>query len=426
MVNVTWPWDMLANVVDLRLSSVDKKTILGEKAVRLCNYTNVYNHSVLRADMDYMEATATAREIQKCKLEVGDVVITKDSETPDDIGVPAVVREPVVNLVCGYHLAILRPLKSTLDGEYLHYALGTNNAKRQFRMYANGITRFGLRAADIERVAIPRPTLPEQRKIAAILSAVDDAIEKTRAVIDQVQVVKRGLMQELLTRGLPGRHTRFKQTEIGEIPEEWDAAPLGNRAELQPGFPFKSRDFAAGGDRLLRGSNVGVGRLVWTEDKTEYFPSARRAEVKDYELRDSDIVVAMDRPFVSDGFKVSRVTANDLPALLLQRVGRFRHYRGLTPGYLWQLLQSGYVQGHLQITQKGTDLPHISKTEIESAVCPLPPVDEQESIARCLDTFDAYSTRLEQERRQATKLKTGLMSVLLTGELCVNPAPETA
>ena len=143
-------------------------------------------------------------------------------------------------------------------------------------------------------------------------------------------------------------------------------------------------------------------------------------------MRDSDIVVAMDRPFVSDGFKVSRVTANDLPALLLQRVGRFRHYRGLTPGYLWQLLQSGYVQGHLQITQKGTDLPHISKTEIESAVCPLPPVDEQESIARCLDTFDAYSTRLEQERRQATKLKTGLMSVLLTGELCVNPAPETA
>ena len=62
------------------------------------------------------------------------------------------------------------------------------------------------------------PSLREQRKIAAILSSVDDAIEKTQAVIDQVQVVKRGLMQELLTRGLPGRHTRFKQTEIGEVP----------------------------------------------------------------------------------------------------------------------------------------------------------------------------------------------------------------
>ena len=79
-----------------------------------------------------------------------------------------------------------------------------------------------MRAGDIERLEIPLPRIPEQHKIAAILSSVDDAIEKTQAVIDQVQVVKRGLMQELLTRGLPGRHTRFKQTEIGEIPESWD------------------------------------------------------------------------------------------------------------------------------------------------------------------------------------------------------------
>ena len=309
------------------------------------------------------------------------------------------------------------------DTEYLYYLLPTLALEESSDRAVKGRT---LNKTKLRALQLVLPPTDDQRKIAAILSSVDDAIEKTRAVIDQVQVVKRGLMQELLTRGLPGRHTRFKQTEIGEIPKEWDADPLGNGAELQPGFPFKSRDFAAGGDRLLRGSNVGVSRLVWTEDKTKYFPSARRAEVKDYELRDGDIVVAMDRPFVSDGFKVSRVTADDLPALLLQRVGRFRRYRGLTPGYLWQLLQSGYVQGHLKNTQKGTDLPHVSRTEIESAVCPLPPVDEQESIARCLDTFDAYSTRLERERRQATRLKTGLMAVLLTGEIRVTPDPENA
>ena len=70
------------------------------------------------------------------------------------------------------------------------------------------------------------PPLNEQRKIAAILSSVDAAIEKTQVVIDQVQVVKRGLMQELLTRGLPGRHTRFKQTEIGESPDCWQVVVL--------------------------------------------------------------------------------------------------------------------------------------------------------------------------------------------------------
>ena len=327
-------------------------------------------------------------------------------------------------MTCNQSLAAILPRQDALVTDYLFQYLSAKYDEIRRLTGAGG--RNGLNLALIRSIRVACPPLAEQRTIAAILSSVDDAIEKTQAVIDQVQVVKRGLMQELLTRGLPGRHTRFKQTEIGEMPKGWESAPLGSRAELQPGFAFKSRDFSAGGDRLLRGSNVGIGRLVWTEGKTEYFPSERRAEVEDYELRDGDIVVAMDRPFVSDGFKVARVTADDLPTLLLQRVGRFRRYRGLMSGYLWHLLQSGYVQGHLQIAQKGTDLPHISKTEIESSICPLPPIDEQESIATFLDTLDVYSTRLEKERRQATKLKTGLMSVLLTGELRVTPDTEAA
>ena len=196
---------------------------------------------------------------------------------------------------------------------------------------SHGSTMKHIRKGVLGEHFVAVPPLREQRKIAAILSSVDNAIENTQAVIDQVHVVKRGLMQELLTRGLPGRHKRFRRTPIGEIPGAWDSAPLGSRAELQPGFAFKSRDFSADGDRLLRGSNVGVGRLVWSDDKTKYFPSERREEVKDSELQDGDIVVAMDRPFVSDGFKIATMTADDLPALLLQRVGRFRRFRRLAP-----------------------------------------------------------------------------------------------
>ena len=88
-----WPRAALGDVVDLRLSSVDKKTVPGERSVRLCNYSDVYHHRAIRADMDYMKATATDREIRNCRLEPGDVVITKDSETADDIGVPAIVSD---------------------------------------------------------------------------------------------------------------------------------------------------------------------------------------------------------------------------------------------------------------------------------------------------------------------------------------------
>ena len=140
-----WRLAALADVVELRLSSVDKKTVPDERAVRLCNYSDVYHHRVIRTGRDYMEATATEREIRNCALRLGDVIITKDSETAADIGVPAVVGEEVPDLVCGYHLAILRPSKADLDGHFLFHALGDHGAKRQFRRYASGITRYGPR-----------------------------------------------------------------------------------------------------------------------------------------------------------------------------------------------------------------------------------------------------------------------------------------
>ena len=193
------PYIALADIADLRLSGVDKLTTPGQKKVRLCNYRDVYYSEAILDSMEFMEATATETEIQNCQLTIGDVVITKDSETPNDIGVPAVVRGPVSNLICGYHLAILRPLKSVLDGEYLHYALCTDNAKRQFQMYANGITRFALRAGDIKRVRIPLPVLVQQRKIAAVLLAIDDFMKRTKERIEQAQIVKEALMSVLLT-----------------------------------------------------------------------------------------------------------------------------------------------------------------------------------------------------------------------------------
>ena len=118
-----------------------------------------------------------------------------------------------------------------------------------------------------ERFRLALPPHREQRKIAAILSSVDDAIEKTQAVIDQVQVVKRGLMQELLTRGLPGRHTRFKQTEIGEIPEEWEIVRLGDVASVtsvgngcrkgRPFAPSVTPYLATFGGHVTRSSRTG-------------------------------------------------------------------------------------------------------------------------------------------------------------------------
>ena len=127
---------------------------------------------------------------------------------------------------------VLGPCPNVTLPRFIYY-LAKNPAFRSFAISrmrgTSGRQRVPVNVfADFE-VGVPR--LPEQRKIAAILSSVDDAIEKTQAVIDQVQVVKRGLMQELLTRGLPGRHTRFRQSEIGvRYREEWEASRASCRS----------------------------------------------------------------------------------------------------------------------------------------------------------------------------------------------------
>ena len=190
-----WPLVALKDLIDLRLSSVDKKSKANEHDVRLCNYMDVYKNSFIHSGMDFMAATATKREITKCSLVKGDVLITKDSEKHDDIGVPALIREDVPDLVCGYHLAILRSNSSRVDGTYLFYALSNRETQHQFHSFANGITRFGLRKADIGLVEIPLPPPEEQRKIAHVLGTLDDKIELNRRMNETLEAMARALFK---------------------------------------------------------------------------------------------------------------------------------------------------------------------------------------------------------------------------------------
>ncbi len=92
-----WPNKKLRDLAEIRVSNVDKKVHSTEKPVRLCNYMDVYSNEYVTNKIQFMEASATAAEIDRFSLNEGDVVITKDSETPDDIGIPAVIAEAVDN-----------------------------------------------------------------------------------------------------------------------------------------------------------------------------------------------------------------------------------------------------------------------------------------------------------------------------------------
>lgn len=415
-----WQSAALADVVDLRLSSVDKKTVPGERAVRLCNYSDVYHHRVIRTGMDYMDATATEREIRNCALRLGDVIITKDSETPDDIGVPAVVGEEVPDLVCGYHLAILRPSKADLDGRFLFHALGDHGAKRQFQRYASGITRYGLRRDDINRVRIPLPPIAEQHNIAAILSSIDSTIETTQAVVDQVQVVKRGVMNDLFTRGLPGCHTRFKNTEIGEVPAGWMAMTLADAATVVGGgTPRRSQQAFWNGD------------VPWATPTDVTGLSGRiigetAASITDAGLTSSSATLLPPNSLLmTTRATIGACAINRLPIATNQGFQNLIPMRQLTcVDFLYYLIQ--YHARRLKLLAAGSTFLEVSRRTVRGFRVYMPSLSEQRQIAAILSSMD---DEIETSRRSLHSLqivKTGLTSVLLTGEHRVTPDTEAA
>lgn len=187
----------LEDTCEIIVSPVDKKTVNGELPVKLCNYTDVYYNDVIGSEIEFMDATAKPLEIEKFSIIEGDVIITKDSETPNDIGVPAYVKESIDNLLCGYHLAILRPKEHTIGG-YVCYALISPRVKYDFYRFANGITRFGLTTESYQKIKISLPPLSEQKRIVNLLDTARKEVEALKKLTEKYRTQKRGLMQKLL------------------------------------------------------------------------------------------------------------------------------------------------------------------------------------------------------------------------------------
>ena len=173
-----WQVRRLRSVAKVHFSNVDKHIKAEEQPVRLCNYVDVYHNDHIHSDMDFMRATASTDEINRFRLDVGDVLITKDSEVWNDIGVPALVESTDFDLVCGYHLAKVRPIRGKLHGSFLHAALSCPKVAVQFHICANGVTRFGLSQGNIKSILLPVPPHPEQSDIARFLDQATNRIEK--------------------------------------------------------------------------------------------------------------------------------------------------------------------------------------------------------------------------------------------------------
>ena len=417
----------LSELADIRVSNVDKKTTAGEASVFLCNYMDVYSSDYIRASHAFMEATASAAEISRFKVDKGDVLLTKDSETPDDIGIPAVVVDDVEKLVCGYHLALIKPQKNLIDSTYLCKWLGSNWIANYFAQRATGSTRYGLSISALSNVKVHLPPLEVQQKISSILVKIDAAIEKTEALIEKYQQIKAGLMHDLFTRGVQPdgklRPTReqapelYRETGIGWIPKEWGIQKVEDCGEVKLGRQ-RSPDQHSGKwtTPYLRVANVLDGVIDYGDVlEMDFTPTERKL----FELYPGDILLNEGQSLELVGR--SAIYRGEPGQFCFQNtLVRFRCTPDNHASFFAHLFKLWLDRGAFQIISKQTtSVAHLGADRFAKMVCPKIGLHEQKIIAQRLNSVDERIAKTEAHRKNLAYQKAGLMHDLLTGKVAV-------
>ena len=203
-----WKLEKLKFFADIRNSNVDKIDAEDEDPVRLCNYTDVYYNERITPDLHFMRGSATKAEIERFQLKRDQVIVTKDSEAWDDIGIPALITEDMPEVLCGYHLSVFEP-SPELDGGFLAWLCRAEPLNDQFKLAANGVTRFGLGQYPMKNAFIVLPPLDTQRRIARFLdektAQIDGLIAKKRALLNRLGEKRQALITRAVTKGFNAR-----------------------------------------------------------------------------------------------------------------------------------------------------------------------------------------------------------------------------
>ena len=427
-------WDVLRlrNVTEMRVSNVDKHSRQNEDQVRLCNYVDVYKNDRIRPGMPFMRATATADEIERFGLRSGDVLITKDSEVWNDIGIPALVEETEETnprVVSGYHLALLCPYPERTNSGYLFRSLQSTAIASQLHVQANGVTRFGLTHRAIKAVRMPLPPLPEQAAIVRFLDQADRHIQRyihaRQKLIALLTEQKQAIIHQAVTGQIDVRTGRpfpvYKLSSvdwIGSVPEKWVVSSLRHRYLQCLGKMLDSNRITA--DHLLPYlRNIDV---QWDRINTDDLPQMNitPAEYDRYTVERGDLLVC-------EGGEVGRCAlwSDELSVCGFQKALhrlRPRDTRQDVPRFMYYVLwtaahSNAFADGHV------STIPHLTGDKLRAHRFPFPPFSEQKMIVCYLDTVTkAIDAATHRFRRQVTLLheyRKLLIDEVVTGKVDV-------
>ena len=417
-----WRLGKLKFFADVRNSNVDKTIHKDEQSVRLCNYTDVYYNDRITPDLPFMEGTATDTEIERFQLKRAQVIITKDSEEWDDIGIPALVTEDMPEVLCGYHLSVISP-GPLIDGGFLAWLCRAEPLNDQFKLAANGVTRFGLGQYPMKNAFIAVPSLTRQRQISTYMDEkidrIEGLIEKKRSLIDRLAEKRQALITRAVTKGLnPDEPMKSSNVDwLGDIPNGWTYRRLKFDVLLNP----KKSSLDMKHDELV--SHIPM-EAVGEYGGLDLEDVRKLGDVYDgYTFfEDGDVCIAKITPCFENG-------KGALAEGLINGVGfgttelhivrasscvdrRFLFYVTIADGFR----KLGASEMHGAAGQK-----RVPESFIKDWMLPLPPLHTQQEIVRFLDEMttrlDELIDKIKESQNLLEEYRSALITQAVTGQL---------
>jgi type I restriction enzyme, S subunit len=290
--------------------------------------------------------------------------------------------------------------------------------KYELQRLGSGSTFKEVSKNSLRQLNITLPPLAEQKKVAEILSTVDETIEKTDQIIEKTKEAKNWLLEILFSYGI--NNSKYKDhAEIGRMPEKWNVETLGNLISIKHGYAFKSQHYGSEGPILLTPGNFKKdGGLHFNERNLKRYYGGYPEE---FTLLKNDLVIVM-----TDLSSYCKILGN--PALISlsemvlhnQRIGKvvFNDNK-IDKKYLYYFFLSKRYKKTIISTATGTTVRHTAPDRIYRLKIALPPHEEQQEIVEILSSIDAELDKEVAGKNKLEILKNGLMQVLLTGRIRV-------
>jgi len=307
--------------------------------------------------------------------------------------------------------------KSQLDGEFLYYYLLTQASN--LRKISSGTTILYISRENFEAFPIVRPSLKEQQKIASILSNIDKLIQKKEQLIEKTQGLKKALTQRLLTKGIG--HSKFKKTDLGEIPEDWEIKTYNELFEfLRTGTNSRDDLKVIGDVQYIHYGDIHAKWHSVVDCDLEEIPWIDKAKVQRLPfLKEGDLIIAdASEDYEGSGASIllknvkNRKIVSGLHTIALRNIDK-----NVFSDYKRYLNSIKVVKNQIIAYVTGVSVYGLSKNNLKKIRIPLPPSAEQQKIAEILSNVDELIQKQKINKSKLESLKKGLMQKLLTGKI---------